>query len=300
MAKKPKSLYQSAVGATEIFHTFSEGKPDLIDLGIPAITRKIGGMFPGNLVGIAAGQNVGKSSVLLAMASQSKDRGGIIELEDGEDVWGARLLARYSDVPPTAIRIKEHQDGTPALTEADKDRLSAALGAMQQASNEGQGPWIDYRIGGSVDDVAEAVEALAETGCRWIALNYLQKPRGHNSDRRSEVGLTMNRFHKACADANVVPVLVSQIVRMKQGVEPFPGHMKESGDIENECRMIIMFWRDPANDLILRGKVAKSSFGGGGLRFAYRFTDAEYLVEVDPDDFPETDGDEPILGDEDF
>src|SRR5690606_2570467 len=150
------------------------------------------------------------------------------------------------------------------------------------AEAEGKGPWISYKVGGSVEDIEDAVKELAEAGCRWIALDYLQKPRGHAgaADRWVEVGVTMNRFHKACADAGVVPIIMSQIVRLKDGQEPFPSHMKESGDIENECRLIIMLWRDSSDRSIVRGKVAKSSFGGGGLRFAFRYTEAEYLVEL--------------------
>lgn len=267
------SLYSSAQSATAIFRTFEEGEPDLIDIGLAPVTRTIGGIFGGNLVGIAAGQNVGKSSMLLAMATTSRDPGGIVSMEDGKDVWGARLLARYSDVPPTKIRMKD-------LSDEDKDAISDALGTMKALDN--RGPWISYKVGGSVDDIEKAVDELAEAGCRWIALDYLQKPRGHAGagDRRTEVGVTMNRFHKACADRDIVPVVMSQIVRLKEGQEPFPGHMKESGDIENECRLIIMLWRDSADRSIVRGKVAKSSFGGGGLRFAFKYTPAEYLVEV--------------------
>lgn len=270
----PVSLYQSALQATEIFRTFQEGDPDLIDLGIGPVTRNIGGVFAGNLVGVAAGQNVGKSSFALMMGANSQHLGGVISMEDGPDVWGARLLAKYSNVPPSKIRRKD-------LTEEDKDAISEALGRMRADSEAGKGPIIDYRVGGSIEGVEAAVAALAEAGCRWIIFDYLQKPRGHagGADRRVEVGVAMNRFHKACADANVVPVMFSQIVRLKDGQEPFPGHMKESGDIENECRLIIMLWRDASDPTIVRGKVAKSSFGGGGLRFAYKFTEAEYLVE---------------------
>lgn len=274
------SAYASAMEATEIFRTFQEGDPDLVDLGLGPVTREIGGVFPGNLVGIAAGQNVGKSSTLLYMATTSKDRGGVISMEDGKDVWGARLLARYSDVPPTKIRKKSE------LTEEDLDRIQEALGDLKRAESEGKGPWISYKVGGSVDDIEDAVRELADAGCRWIALDYLQKPRGHAgaADRRTEVGVTMNRFHKACADAGVVPIIMSQIVRLKDGQEPFPSHMKESGDIENECRLIVMLWRDSSDRSIVRGKVAKSSFGGGGLRFAFKYTEAEYLVELDEED----------------
>lgn len=279
------SAHGSALRAAGIFRLFEDGEPDLVDLGLPAVTENIGGMFAGNLVGLACGQNVGKSSLLLAMATTAPDI-GIVELEDGPDVWGARLLARYSDIPPTRIRKKE-------LSEGEIEQLREIL------KNPMPGPRIEYAIGGGVDAIATACKKLVSEGCKVICLNYLQKARGHHAERRVEVGNTMYAFLQACAPVppdpsdptdkgypGAVPVLVSQLTRMDPTKEPFPSHMKESGDIEAECRLIVMGWRDPGDPTILRCKVAKSSFGGGGLRFAYRYTKAEYLVPVS-DDIPD-------------
>lgn len=265
----------SAADATRIFRTFDEGEPDLIDLGIPAIRRAIGGMFAGNMVGIGAGQNVGKSSLILSMAMESKDKVGVVELEDGPDVWGARLLAYHTDIPPTRIRRKD-------LTPEETVRL-------REVRNDSglKGPMIAYAIGGSLDEIVDATRGLIEAGCRVVVLNYLQKARGHHAERRVEVGNTMNAFLRACAPdpekdwPGAVPVAMSQLVRVHPQKEPYPSQMKETGDIEAECRLIVMGWRDAADELIMRCKVAKSSFGGGGLRFAYRYNEAEYLSEVD-------------------
>ena len=79
----------------------------------------------------------------------------------------------------------------------------------------------------------------------------------------------------------MVPVALSQVVRMPPTAEPNVWNLKESGDLENEARLIILLWRDEGDELILRAKVAKSSFGGGGLRFAYRFNEAEQLEPYD-------------------
>lgn len=264
----------SANDATRIFRTFEEGSPDLVDLGIPAVARGIGGIFPGNMVGIGMGQNVGKSSLILSMAMNSKDQVGVIELEDGPDVWGARLLAFHTNIPPTRIRKKE-------LTREETQLLRDV-----RDNPDLKGPTIAYAIGGSLDDIRDAAKGLIEQGCRVVVLNYLQKSRGHHNDRRVEVGHTLYGFLGACAPnldeewPGAVPVLMSQLVRIHPQKEPWPSQMKESGDIEAECRLIVMGWRDPGNQLILRCKVAKSSFGGGGARFAYRYTPAEYLEEI--------------------
>lgn len=265
---------QSAREATKMFRTFEEGDPDLVNIGIPEIHRRIGGMGRGNLLGIAMGQNVGKTSLQLSMACETSDSIGIVETEDGPDVWGCRLLARATDISPTKIRRKD-------LDADEKRRIGEAL------ERGIPGPRIAYAIGQSMDDIVDATRKLVQDGCDAVILNYLQKVRGHHADRRSEVGLTMNRFHSACAPdpdqgyPGAVPIIFSQLVRMHPTKEPYPSSMKESGDIENECRLIVMGWRDANTNLRLNLKVAKSSFGGGGIRFAYQYTPAEYLVPID-------------------
>jgi replicative DNA helicase len=283
------SARDSAERATTIFRTFDEGEPELYDLGIPAITRAIGGMFPGNMVGLGAGQNVGKSSMILSMAMHSEDKVGVVELEDGPDVWGARLLAWHTGVNPTKIRRKD-------LTAEERELIREA-----KERKDLKGPLIVYAIGGSVDDIEDATKRLVKAGCRVVFLNYLQKSRGHHSERRVEVGNTMYAFLRASAPREeddypgCVPVLVSQLTRIAPDKEPYPSHMKESGDIEAECRLIVMLWRDSKDHLTVRVKVAKSSFGGGGLRFDYRYGRDETLRPIEYDDEPAADP-----GDEEF
>lgn len=273
----PTSLGQTARKATRIFRTFDEGDPDLIDIGIPAVRETIGNMFGGNIVIIAAAQNVGKTSFLRTMGMLSEARGGVLSLEDGEDVWGARLLAAEAHVKPTKIRRKD-------LTEEETERLREAQKTLEERDAAGLGPVLEYRIGASTEAVVEGVEALVADGCRWVAMDYLQKGRNSgNQDRRSEVGLYMSAFQGACAAGGAVPIIFSQLVRMPPTKEPYPGHLKESGDIENEARLILMLWRDPADQTLVRGKVAKSSFGGAGIRFAYRYTDWETLLPSSDD-----------------
>lgn len=264
------TLRESAVAAAETFRTFQDGQPDLVNIGLKAIQKHIGGMFGGNIVTIGAPQNTGKTSLLLEMLASSTTPGGVISLEDAADVWGARAIAKWSDVPPTAIRKKE-------LSDFQLEDIRLALKTIPEDKH------VVYALGATLPTIVEKVEELRKKGCRWIALDYLQKVRGHHNERRCEVAATMTEFQRACSvdipgvAGAAVPVIMSQIVRLPPGTEPFPHHLKESGDIENESRMIILCWRDAGDPLTLRLKVSKSSFGGGGLTFSYKYTPAEYL-----------------------
>lgn len=268
-------LYYHAREATEIFNTFGSGKPKTVDLGIEPISQGIGGFFAGNTVVIGAAQNVGKTSFVQYMLTNSAHKGGVASGEDGPDVWGARVIASLTGIKPQQLRRKD-------LTKAEKERVAAGLDELRARSEENLLPHVETCIGASPERLREVAHKLADQGCRYAVLDYLQKFKGHHSERRIEVSNTLSNWHAACDAVGMVPVAISQVVRMPATVEPNYWNLKESGDIENEARVIILLWRDSLgaadqHNLMLRGKVAKSSFGGGGLRFAYRFNDREQL-----------------------
>lgn len=268
-------FYQVAKQATDLFCTFSDEKPAAVDIGIPALRHRIGRLFAGNTVVIGAAQNVGKTSFVQRMLLSSEDKGGVASGEDDVDVWGTRILAEAAGVAPAKIRTDD-------LTPRERERLAAALADLRRRSEEKTLPEFQNVIGANVERLEEAAQALAEKGCKYGILDYLQKFRNIHGERRHEVGIVMSTWHKACSRHHMVPVILSQVVRMDSHAEPEYWNLKESGDIENEARIILLLWRDSVDELVMRCKVSKSSFGGGGVRFAYRFNDSESLEPWTP------------------
>lgn len=269
-------LFHHAAEATRIFSTFTEGRPDTVDIGIEAVRQNIGGFFQGNTIVIGAAQNVGKTSFIQMMLTSSEHKGGVASGEDGADVWGSRVIAQYTGVKPSALRRKD-------ISPAERDRIEEAMQKLRERSEKGLLPEVEVCIGASPEALREAAKRLSDKGCKYAVLDYLQKFKGHHSERRIEVSNTLSNWHAVCNEYGMVPVATSQVVRMPSTTEPNYWNLKESGDIENEARVIILLWRDKLDEmddanLVLRGKVAKSSFGGGGLRFAYMFSESEQLV----------------------
>lgn len=275
------NLYQVAKSATDIFCTFSGDRPETVDIGIPELRKRVGPLFRGNTVVIGAAQGVGKTSFVLSMLSLSEDIGGVASGEDDEDVWGCRVLAGEARVDPTAIRR-----GT--LGDDEKDRVTEALTRLRGRLDS---PVVVPCIGAGLDRLTEVADNLARNGCKFGVLDYIQKFRGIHGERRHEVSNVLAHWHKVCSERGMVPVALSQVVRMEATTEPHTWHLKESGDLENEARLIILLWRDPTDHLIVRAKIAKSSFGGGGHRFAYRFDDNEVLEPYTPPEDPYLDED---------
>lgn len=279
--------HESAEEALKAFRTFEQGAPDLIPTGIYALDDKIGGFFSGTCGVLGLCQGLGKSSTILragmGRAFDAYQAGlnpiinhpqGVISLEDTEDVWGSRILAMFSGVNSLKIRKKD-------LTEEDLAALSKARDYLASVDT---GFHIAYAIGGAQQDIEDAVAALGDKGVRLIWLDYLQKARGGGSegaDRRNYVSGVYTKFQSAGRKIGAATFVASQFSRQADPWrEPYAHWLKESGDIENEARTLILGWRDRADDQVLHFKLDKSTFGGEGLRFDYRRDESGTLHPV--------------------
>lgn len=279
-----KGLFDSANSAAKLFKTFEEGRPELVPLGIDEVDNALGGLFKGTLTVVGMASGVGKSRLALGSAlrfgevhGKPGERAGIISTEDPEDVVGSRLLAWASGVSSLRIRRKD-------FTDDDLARLDSGMARLEELDAKGSAPRFAYRIGSDLDGVLDAVDELADEGCRVIWLDYLQKIRGVSDDRRNEVGQVMVSFQRRCNERGAVPVMLSQFSRRSDKGEPKLSDLKESGDIENEARLVLLGWESEVvtnNGKAITIKVAKSTFGGGGMRFYRRTEESGMLVPHD-------------------
>lgn len=264
------SLEESAGEAAKILHIFDDGKPDLIPTGVGPVDRLVGGLFPGAAGILAAATGVGKSSLILAAALSNRYPVGVVSTEDTPDVWGSRALAWASGVNSLRIRTKSFTDKERGALLAGRTKLSTVKNVR-----------VAYEIGSTIDEVCDAIKGLADAGCRMVWVDYLQKIRGISDDRRNEVSIAYTAIQRVCDRNNVSAMVVSQFSRQPDpSREPQIWWLKESGDLENEARIIILGKRDSQNQNLLHFRLAKSTVGGDGLRFQYLRDGSGTLREV--------------------
>lgn len=246
----------------EAVHTFRldrDGLPELVPLGLRPLDEELGGLGPGACGILAAATGVGKSSAMLAGMLDSPVKVGAISLEDGPDVVGTRLLSAITGIDSLRIRRK-------ALSKAELAQIKKAA-----KSNKLDHMYFAYPTAGTLNQIERAVEELTAAGCRMIWLDYLQKARGHGKgDRRNEVAETFTLFQRACALGGAAGMAVSQFRRLGDGEKvPQIYHLKESGDLENEARVIVLAHRQSSPDSgdRVRFRLAKSTYGGEYVRF---------------------------------
>ena len=259
----------------EAVHTFyldRDGKPELVPLGFAALDRELGGLGPRSCGILAAATGVGKSSAMLSGMLQSKVKVGCVSVEDGPDVIGTRLLSALTGIDSLRIRRKQ-------LDAQELKRIAAAA-----SSNKLDNLYFSYPTAGTIDDIEDSVDKLTAKGCKMVWLDYLQKVRGHREDRRHEVAETFTRFQRAVAKGGAAGMAVSQFRRF--GAEeriPQIYHLKESGDLENEARVIILAHRYVDEHEVTRVKfrLGKSTYGGEWLTWEMTRDSGGTLREVD-------------------
>jgi len=239
--------------SVEMFYLDREGQPELIPLGLPAIDEELGGLGPKACAILAAATGVGKSSCMLTAMLGSRVPVGCVSVEDGPDVVGTRLLSAITGIDSLRIRRK-------ALSTEELERIRVKASTVDLSNLH-----FTYPTAGTMETIEDEIAGLCEAGCKMVWLDYLQKVRGHREDRRHEVAETFTRFQRAVAKGGAAGVAISQFRRLADGERvPQIHHLKESGDLENEARVIILAHkiRDPEQKDRVRFRVAKSTYGG--------------------------------------
>lgn len=257
------NVKETIATAVDTFYLDREGLPELVPTGLGPLDAELGGLGPGSCGILAAATGVGKSSACLAAMLASPVKVGCVSMEDGPDVVGTRLLAALSGIDSLRIRRK-------ALSKAELKKVNAVAKA-----NELDHMFFSYQIGRGIEDVVQAIRDLTSRGCKLIWLDYLQEVRGHGKgDRRNEVAEALTRCHGAAADGGAALMAISQFRRVGEDLKtgkPRPvgiHHLKESGDLENKARIIVIAQKQPSPDGVrVRFKLAKSTYGGEHVKF---------------------------------
>lgn len=237
--------------------------PELYPLGLSIVDRNLGGVSPRLFVTIAAGTGIGKSSVMLSCAYRSAKQGcpvGIVSLEDPAEMIGARLVAKLTGINDLDIRRN-------ILSDRDRSRIldvTVELAGLPLYTVE--------VLGAGLDETAAAVESLAIKGCKVIFVDYLQLVWAEGySDARAAMKRTLGTLQGLAKKYAFALVGVSQVRRPSEGKEaaaPTRFMLKESGDLENSSKLLLVIWRD-AQD-ITHVKIEKSNCGGEGLKQMFK------------------------------
>jgi len=238
----PVPMFDAVVEAmAEIDAILKRQKQAGIFTGLPDFDELYGGVFPGELTILAARPGQGKTSLALQMAAHAAQRHRVYfaTLEMGRIELALKRLCSVSGVSSQKIRTGD-------LGELDRGSL---VTASQSVANKNLllHDWPEIRP----YDIRRAARRF---DAEVIFVDYLQyvSPPDAKKKRYEQVG-DISRQLKTIARQMQVPVVAcAQIGRQAEAtrgeMRPRLSHLRESGNIENDCDVALLLWR-PENPI---------------------------------------------------
>lgn len=220
-------------------------------IGIPTGLRDLDAIIGGWQFGIAsvvaARPGVGKSGFALGATDAASAAGygvHVFSMEDISSAYGARMLARISNVPAEEMRTGTN------MTREKMTRIRLAQETLYQRAN-----WIiDSRAGLQVKELIRSVRReAADNGTRLVVVDYLQLMR--KSDPRMQRHEAVDENITMMADAaktdGMAYLVLSQLNRgleSRDDKRPRLSDLKESGAIEERSKCVIGLYREHMYD----------------------------------------------------
>ncbi|HWB14488.1 MAG TPA: replicative DNA helicase [Pirellulales bacterium] len=254
-ATDPIEAPVAIAAAVERIHRLAETKrAGGLITGFPEFDSTIGGLFPGELVILAARPRVGKTALATQLATRSGEQGErclFVSLEMSATELATRMLCGRGQVDGGRLR-------TGRASAEDLARIDQAAEALRDL------PFlIDDRAAMSVADIrSQARRMRSRGGLGLVIIDYLQRvsPADQRLKRYEQVGEMARGLKRLARELNIPVVVLAQLSREADATaetRPQLRHLRESGDIEAEADVVAFLHRPELikpGDLDLLGK----------------------------------------------
>lgn len=224
-----------------------DDRSGVISTGIAEFDRLCGGLYPGEMVVLAARPGVGKTSFALQVAMHTALR--------QRPVYIASLEMRRAELMVRALATKAKVSGAKIRLGLRDANLIRDVNTAAQRVGEEATLWIDDRPRMTVDDIRAECHRLANAeGLSLIVVDYLARlqPTNRKAQRYEQIGeLTRDLKCLAC-ELRVPLLLLAQLNREAEGCAPSMRHLRESGDIEADADVIGLLYPDTETTVKLR------------------------------------------------
>jgi replicative DNA helicase len=258
----------------KIEQVVDSGRPEAgLCTGFADLDRMTRGLFPGNLVILAARPGAGKSALALDVARYASNTGGVTVAFFSLEMSDEELIERALGA---AGRVDMHALLRGAPKPGALPRLAVARGEVGASSL-----YIDHTSTQTVSSIRGKARRLkARHGLGLIVVDYLQLLASERryDNRVVEVG-AMSRGLKQLAGELGVPILcLSQLNRASESrteSKPRISDLRESGSLEQDANQVWLLHRpheyrpeeDPALAELIVGKNRKGPTGTVKLRW---------------------------------
>ncbi len=200
-----------------------------------------GGLFPGELIILAARPGIGKSSLAMQWAYYAAERERLTyfaSLEMSRVDLMKRIACSMSGVSSRLIR-------TNRLTDVDYRKLNDAFIEASVARL-----YIHDKPDMSVNDMRRQVRRLVRDGLRLVVVDYLQlvSPDDKRDVREQQVAKTTKALKQMAREFKLPVMLLCQLNRMAATERPQLHHLRESGSIEQNADVVLFLYPTDVNN----------------------------------------------------
>jgi replicative DNA helicase len=205
------------------------------------LDQLLGGLQRSDMIVLASGPSVGKSTLALNIARHAADQGaavGIFSLEMSREQIGHRLLSSEASVDLRTVRQRLYGD-------VAERRIVNAAGTLSELPI-----FIDDTPLQSIIEIRSKARRLhMERKLDLVIVDYLQlvQGTGRRENRVQEIGEITRALKGIARDLNVPVLALSQLSR---AVEARPSHkpqlsdLRESGSIEQDSDVVMFIHRE--------------------------------------------------------
>lgn len=237
----------------------------IVPTGIDVLDRLMGGgPGRGDLVVIGGGTHAGKSlfaEQLMYAAPFQKKKLLYISVEDSEELMRCRSLSRHTAPPMPAMVIRGEGDGPlkHLYDQAVVDRAKDGLRVHEDGH-----VFVHVKRKGYCAEICQLMRRYRyQKGVDAVFVDYLQAvtPDERTNNDNHDTSRKVADLKRTAADIGVALYLGSQFNRDSylDGKEPTLNSCKYAGDIENECEVMFLLWRDAEDKL--HAKIPKIKWG---------------------------------------
>ena len=245
----------------------SEEETNRLETGHGRIDKILNGLYPGNLIMLAARPSIGKSAYAANLALSAAERGVVsvifsCEMETLEIVQ--RYLANRASIELDDIIDKSFAD--------DAGKLDRALKSMNEMT--GLPLHIYDEPGISVADIRRTLQTIRNVGLVVIDYIQLMESVEKGETRNLEVAKISGALKRMAREFKIPIVALSQLNRSKDEYdEPGLNDLRDSGALEQDADKVMLMWKlglPEGGDLPKIGiKIAKNRMGKLGTVVMY-------------------------------
>lgn len=240
----PIPLAKAAADANDnIDEILRRGGGGGLPTGLVDIDAYHGGLFPGELIILAARPGIGKTSLALQIANHNAVRGRLVyyaSLEMSAVELSKRLACGAANVSNRLVRSGR-------LTQGDVSRLVESFNEQAAASMD-----IHDRAGITVATIRREIRKRIKKGIALAVVDYLQllTPAEQKVPREQQVARMVRGLKDTARDYQIPVLCLCQLNRQPDEYEvPKLNQLRESGAIEQDADVVFMLSKhEPTND----------------------------------------------------